>query len=53
MLENCVPSDLNISNNNNEVMDIINKEGNNLSEEEIKRRILNLNLIEEKRKKKN
>ena len=52
MLENCVPSDLNISNNNNEVMDIINKEGNNLSEEEIKRRILNLNLIEEKRKKK-
>ena len=52
MLENCVPSDLNVFNIKNEVKDFMNKEGNNFSEDEIKRRLLNLNLIEEKRKKK-
>ncbi len=52
MLENCVSSDLNIFNIKNEVKDFMNKEGNNFSEDEIKRRLLNLNLIEEKRKKK-
>ena len=52
MLENCVPSDLNAFNIKNEVKDFMNKEGNNFSEDEIKRRLLNLNLIEEKRKKK-
>ena len=52
MLENCVPSDLNVFNIKNEVKDIMNKEGNNFSEDEIKRRLLSLNLIEEKRKKK-
>ena len=52
MLENCVPSDLNVFNIKNEVKDFMNKEGNNFSEDEIKRRLLSLNLIEEKRKKK-
>ena len=39
MLENCVPSDLNVFNIKNEVKDIMNKEGNNFSEDEIKRRL--------------
>ena len=54
MLENCISSNLSVFNSNNdENMNLINKEENNFSEVEIKRRLLNLNLIEEKRRKKN
>ena len=53
MLENCISSNLSVFNSNNdENMNLINKEENNFSEVEIKRRLLNLNLIEEKRRKK-
>lgn len=53
MLENCISSNLSVFNSiNDENMNLINKEENNFSEVEIKRRLLNLNLIEEKRRKK-
>ena len=52
MLENCISSNLSVFNSiNDENMNLINKEENNFSEVEIKRRLLNLNLIEEKRRK--